>query len=378
MKTKNTPFRALPLILAALVLASLFLAVPGPLVEAAEPTPSPVLTRAPENCQVFPQTGFTTCGLFLQYWKAHGGLSQQGYPISGVFYERNLPPPSGDGQLHLVQYFQRARFEYHPENRPPYQVLLGLLGTTQYSSKYKVAPKPDETYYNGRTDCEMFTQTGFQVCGRFLEYWKANGGLGQQGYPISPVIMEENAPPPAGDGKIHPVQYFQRARFEQHSENTRPYDALLGLLGAEQYQDKYSLSPPEFLNNNIPPPAPGPGEDIIPASGCLPAKEGGGPDGPTTIQACIPDSAPLKESSVTVYGRLISNGQALAGASFDATWRFSKTTATCSGFSNNSGVASCSINLAGKAVAGSPVTIDITMSYNGSQMSKVSIAFTPR
>jgi hypothetical protein len=27
-----------------------------------------------------------------------------------------------------VQYFERARFEYHPENQPPYDVLLGLLG----------------------------------------------------------------------------------------------------------------------------------------------------------------------------------------------------------------------------------------------------------
>ena len=126
MKIKNTPFRALAFIPAALVF--LFLATPGPLVEAATTTPPPILTKAPENCQTFSQTGFTACGLFLQYWKANGGLAQQGYPISGVFYERNAPPPAGDGQLHLVQYFQRARFEYHPELPDPYKVSLGLLG----------------------------------------------------------------------------------------------------------------------------------------------------------------------------------------------------------------------------------------------------------
>jgi hypothetical protein len=27
-----------------------------------------------------------------------------------------------------VQYFERARFEYHPENQAPYNVLLGQFG----------------------------------------------------------------------------------------------------------------------------------------------------------------------------------------------------------------------------------------------------------
>jgi hypothetical protein len=27
-----------------------------------------------------------------------------------------------------VQYFERARFEYHPENAAPYDVLLGQFG----------------------------------------------------------------------------------------------------------------------------------------------------------------------------------------------------------------------------------------------------------
>jgi hypothetical protein len=27
-----------------------------------------------------------------------------------------------------VQYFERTRFEYHPENAPPYDILLGQCG----------------------------------------------------------------------------------------------------------------------------------------------------------------------------------------------------------------------------------------------------------
>ncbi len=91
--------------------------------------------------------------------------------------------------------------------------------------------------------CRYFPETGFQVCGRFLEYWNNNGGLAQQGLPISRVFEEQNAAPPAGDGKLHSVQYFQRSRFESHPDNNAPFDVLLGLLGTEQFMTKYGTTP---------------------------------------------------------------------------------------------------------------------------------------
>ncbi len=52
----------------------------------------------------------------------------------------NAPPPAGDGKLHRVQYFERYRLEYHPENSDPkYQVLLGLLGVSQ-ADRNGIAP----------------------------------------------------------------------------------------------------------------------------------------------------------------------------------------------------------------------------------------------
>ncbi|MDQ6601410.1 MAG: glycoside hydrolase family 5 protein [Chloroflexota bacterium] len=54
-----------------------------------------------------------------------------GYPVSEPFDEQNPPVPAGDGQTHRVQYFERYRLEYHPENANPFKVLLGLLGVTQ-------------------------------------------------------------------------------------------------------------------------------------------------------------------------------------------------------------------------------------------------------
>jgi hypothetical protein len=71
----------------------------------------------------FPETGHNVPGDFMGYWDANGGLPQFGYPLSEVFRER-----LENGQEYEVQYFERARFERHPENPPPSRILLGQFG----------------------------------------------------------------------------------------------------------------------------------------------------------------------------------------------------------------------------------------------------------
>ncbi len=65
-----------------------------------------------------PQTGQRLSGPFLAYWRAHGGVTLFGYPISAETVEGGL----------RQQWFERARFEWHPELPPAFQVSLGLLG----------------------------------------------------------------------------------------------------------------------------------------------------------------------------------------------------------------------------------------------------------
>jgi hypothetical protein len=100
------------------------------------PSGAPGQTANNTNPVTFPQTGKTLGGSFRQYWEQHGGLAQQGYPISNEFTE--LSPL--DGKTYRVQYFERAVFEYHPENRPPNDVLLSQLGTFRYRAKYPSGP----------------------------------------------------------------------------------------------------------------------------------------------------------------------------------------------------------------------------------------------
>ena len=69
-------------------------------------------TRA-QGGRTFPETGKTVSGKFLQYWDGHGGLAQQGFPISEEIQETS----DTNGKIYTVQYFERAVFEYHPRMR---------------------------------------------------------------------------------------------------------------------------------------------------------------------------------------------------------------------------------------------------------------------
>lgn len=62
---------------------------------------------------------------FRDFWQNNGGLAVFGYPLSEQFQEVN----QADGQTYWVQYFERQRLEWHPNQaNPNYRILLGLLG----------------------------------------------------------------------------------------------------------------------------------------------------------------------------------------------------------------------------------------------------------
>ena len=71
----------------------------------------------------FPETGHNVPPDFAAYYAANGGLSQFGYPLSEEFREL-----LEDGNVYTVQYFERARLEWHPENSAEWRVLLGHFG----------------------------------------------------------------------------------------------------------------------------------------------------------------------------------------------------------------------------------------------------------
>lgn len=73
-------------------------------------------------CPTFPETGFKICDTFLVFFEENGGLEMFGYPLS------NAEMNSG----RIVQYFQNARFEWHPEFPSGNRVILTDLGSQYF------------------------------------------------------------------------------------------------------------------------------------------------------------------------------------------------------------------------------------------------------
>ncbi|HEX2911747.1 MAG TPA: hypothetical protein VH186_13135 [Chloroflexia bacterium] len=179
----------------------------------------------------FKETGHTLSGTFKAYWDKNGGLPVFGFPTTEEFSEVEF----STGKAFTVQYFERARFEYHPENKDtPYEVLLGLLGQKELQNRGVNLP---DSYRVGQQDsnCIFFKEVNRSTCGSFYRYWKSHGlDLGDPGTSIREALALFGYPvsEPFTDPQTGFVtQYFERARFEYHPENRgTPYEVLLGRL----------------------------------------------------------------------------------------------------------------------------------------------------
>lgn len=79
------------------------------------------------GCQDFPDSGypFRVCYAFLDFFNEHGGVSQLGYPISKFEKRDNM----------IVQYFQLARLEWHPELPASQMVRVSDLGVEYFKEQ---------------------------------------------------------------------------------------------------------------------------------------------------------------------------------------------------------------------------------------------------
>ena len=84
----------------------------------------------------FAETGHALGGAFKRYWEANGGLERFGLPLSGELVEAGAL----DGRRYTVQYFERARFELHPEwAGTAAEVTLGQLGREALAARRRAA-----------------------------------------------------------------------------------------------------------------------------------------------------------------------------------------------------------------------------------------------
>jgi hypothetical protein len=187
--------------------------------------------------------GITNCieGRFRQYWEQNGGLPVFGYPITSARQEVNRDT----GRSYLTQWFERNRFELHPEKQPPYDVLLGRLGDDRFVQQgLRWQELPQDA--GPRAGCLWFPETQRNVCDQaegmgFRSYWQSHGlrdprlaAYGQSlalfGLPLTGARPETNS---SGERVI--TQWFERARFEWHPNKPEPFKVLLGLVGNEAH-----------------------------------------------------------------------------------------------------------------------------------------------
>jgi hypothetical protein len=87
------------------------------LYESEKGQPLPVSADFPA-CKLFQETGNSVCYAFLDYFNTYGGINQFGLPISGLEVKNGR----------MVQYFEQARFEWHPDKPSGEKVVLSDLG----------------------------------------------------------------------------------------------------------------------------------------------------------------------------------------------------------------------------------------------------------
>jgi hypothetical protein len=78
-----------------------------------------VLPLAHPDKRYYPETGHSVSFAFLEFYEENGGPGLFGYPISEWIIESN-------GRI--VQYFERIKLEWYPENPPGQRVQPGMLG----------------------------------------------------------------------------------------------------------------------------------------------------------------------------------------------------------------------------------------------------------
>jgi L,D-transpeptidase catalytic domain len=180
----------------ALPLAAIY-ATHWPALRAAAP-PSPRGAFA-----YIPATGHNIGLAIKRFYETHGGLAIFGLPLTELIEQ--------DGAQ--VQYFERARFELHPELPAPHYVSLTLVGSLLTRDRADAAFRPQPAQV-GPIARIFFPATSHTLGGAFNEFWLQNGQLPVFGYPISEEFSEVNLI----DGRPYLVQYFERARFEYHPE----------------------------------------------------------------------------------------------------------------------------------------------------------------
>jgi hypothetical protein len=200
-------------------------------------------------CAFVPETGHNIHGVFLAFYRAHSGAENFGSPLTEALWESNR----------IVQYFERARFEFHPENPEPYRVQLSMLGDL-----YNITDPPIKSQAipsGSNPNFRYFSESGQMISFAVKDYFDKNGGVEILGYPVSLLRFES--------GNF--VQYFQRQRLVWNPAETSANKVRPSPVGRVALDRNYAADfkwrarmPSDWCGTAPKEPAPTPSPFVIP------------------------------------------------------------------------------------------------------------------
>jgi hypothetical protein len=177
-----------------------------------------------EASRFFSDTGHWLVGKFYDFYMDFEYAEiVYGSPITDQFLD-NLTG-------RLIQYFENARFEMHPENPPGLQVVVTRLGEILYEPDVPI-------HLNHFTpNCLRALIWDFPVCFSFLDFYLAKGGQARFGAPVSGLEYTRG----------HLVQHFEYARLVWKPGHPEGAQITLAPLGEEYFsimdEDPIRLEP---------------------------------------------------------------------------------------------------------------------------------------
>ncbi len=167
------------------------------------------------------QTQFCVDPRFADFWQRNdrhaitgetgNALRVFGYPIGAARIQ------AVDGEAVLAQPFENVIMQQPLDNTEPIRVTLQQVGLERLNQLGKSPPSPNQPSASARAGCRFFSDTGFTICGEFLNFWESNGlnldnerrysdpeRIALFGRPVSPETRENGLR----------VQWFERARLQ--------------------------------------------------------------------------------------------------------------------------------------------------------------------
>src|SRR5262245_32629638 len=122
--------------------------------------PAPVAAGAR---QCFPETGYCADNAFYAFWVGHGATAILGLPVG---------PSIQDDEGRVIQYYERAVMEWHPDLPLAFKVQLALLGTERLGGRPEREASPGPC---APATCRLIGETNHTIRDAFLAFWSEGG-----------------------------------------------------------------------------------------------------------------------------------------------------------------------------------------------------------